>query len=122
MYTRLLLFTYDAVVYTYIYVGTQECGTAVAVGITGVVCTVVSLTVGTLFGVFFLHLITKARCNPQSRSQTQKPVPMYVDVVNITSTPAASAEIELKSNEAYHSLRKQQISSTPNMAYEHVHP
>ena len=91
----------------YAYAGTQECRTAVAVGITGAVCTVVSLTVGALLGALFLHLITRARCKPQFQSQTQKPVPMYEDVENITSTPTASAGIELKSNEAYHPLRKQ---------------
>ena len=96
----------------YVYVGTQECGTAVAVGITVVVCTVVSLTVGTLFGVLISHLITKPWCKSQSQSQTQKPVPMYEDVENITCTPAVSSDIELKSNEAYHPLRKQHIPTT----------
>ena len=106
----------------YVFAGIQECGTAVAVGVTGVVCTVVAFTVGALFGALFLHLITRAQCKPQTRSHTQQPVPMYEDVENITLTPTASAGIELKSNEAYHPLRKQQISSTPNTAYEHVHP
>ena len=103
------LFTYDTVVYA--YVGTQECGTVVAVGISGVVCIVISRTVGTLFGVLLSHLITRQWCRSQSQSQTQKP-PMYEDVENITCTPTASSDMELKSNEAYHPLRKQHIPTT----------
>ena len=98
----------------------QECVTVVSIAITGAVCTVVSLTVGVLLGVLLLHLITRGRGKPQSQGRPQKPVPMYEDVENSTPIAAASAGIEVKSNEAYRPLRKPHISTTPNEAYGQV--
>jgi len=81
---------------------------------------VVSLTIGAVLGALLLHLFTRVQSKPQSQSQTQKPVPMYEDVENISSTGRESAAIELKSNEAYGPVRQQHISTRPNQAYGHV--
>ena len=93
---------------------------AAVAAITGVPCIVLSFTVGTLLGAFLHHLITRLRSKPQSQHQSQKSVPMYEDVENITSTGREGAAIEMKSNEAYGPVRQQEISTRPNQAYGHV--
>ena len=98
----------------------EQFSTAAVAAITGVPCIVVSLTVGALLGVLLYHLITRVQSKPQSQAQTQKPVPMYEDVQNITSTGTESATIELKSNEAYGPVRQREISTRPNQAYGQV--
>ena len=85
-----------------------------------VLCTAISLIVGAILGVLLYHFIVRAQSKPKSQAQTQKPVPMYEDVQNITPTGTESAAIELKSNEVCGPLRWQEITTKPKEAYGHV--
>ena len=100
----------------------QGFNTAEVAAITGVPCIVVALIAGALLGVLLHYGITRVRSKPRSQSKTQESVPVYEDVnkINITSSGAESAAIELKLNVECGPSKQKQISTRPNMAYGHA--
>ena len=100
---------------------TQQLSYGAAVAITGVLCSVVSFTVGALLGALLLHLITRAQGKPPTKPHS--PVASYeeVDMSTITKEVKGHKEesIDLKSNEAYGPVEKRIITSH-NQAYGQV--
>ena len=95
------------------YLDTPALSTAAVVAITGVLCAVISLTVGALLGALLHHLITRAQGKPPTPSPP--PVATYEDVDVSTARGGASGHseqsIELKSNEAYGPVEKRIVTS-----------
>jgi len=104
------------------YIGdTQQLSYGAAVAITGVLCSVVSFTVGGLLGAFLLHLITRGRGKPPTTPHP--PVASYEEVEVSTTAREVRGHreesIDLKSNEAYGPIDKR-IITRPNQAYGQV--
>ena len=96
--------------------------TAEVAAMTGVPCVVVALIAGALLGVLLHYGITRVQSKPRSQSKTQESLPVYEDVdkINITTSGAESAAIELKLNVECGPSKQKQISTRPNKAYGHA--
>ena len=82
--------------------------------ITGVLCSVVSFTVGALLGALLLHHITRAQGKPPTKPHP--PVASYEEVGIPTITKEVKGHkdksIDLKSNEAYGPVEKGSSTAT----------
>ena len=87
----------------------------VAAVISGVVCSVVFLSVGVLLGALLHRLF----CTPHTHTHSHKP-PSPPAAVVYEEVEKASADIELNFNEAYGPISQHHIPTTHNPAHTHV--
>ena len=101
-----------------------SCSDSTAV-IVGVVCSLIFLSAGGLLGVVTLYLILRARgklSGSTSHASTSPPLPPAVtyEEVGMSGEVKSTHKIQLKSNEAYGPIHKDNIQTSPNTAYGQV--
>ena len=91
--------------------------------IVGVVCSLIFLIAGVLLGVVTLYLIQRARgklSGSTSPSSTPLPTAVTYEEVDVSGEVKSTHNIQLQSNEAYGSIHKDNIDTSPNTAYGQV--
>ena len=91
--------------------------------IVGVVCSLIFLSAGVLLGVVTLYLILRVRGKLSGSTSLSSPPPppaVTYEEVGMSGEVKSTHNIQLKSNEAYGPIHKDNIHTSPNTAYGQV--
>ena len=87
------------------------------------VCSLIFLSAGVLLGVVTLYLILRARgklSGSTSHSPPSLPPAVTYEDVGVSGEVKSTHNIQVKSNEAYGPVHKDNIHTSPNTAYGQV--